>query len=72
MDKLKHAVSQTIKYADGSETVINYNELGEKVSEVSATPQPSELSEVSSTVEEAVETPEAAEEAVVESVEESA
>ena len=30
-DKLKHAVSQTIKYDDGSETVIHYNEVGEVV-----------------------------------------
>ncbi len=33
MSDLKTAVSQTIKYADGSETIIRYNPLGEKMSE---------------------------------------
>lgn len=53
MSDLKTPVSTTVKYKDGSETVISYNELGEKISEVSS------ASEVKNdTVEETVETPE--------------
>lgn len=35
--KLKEAVSQTIKYADGSETTIHYNSVGKVVPEVAPT-----------------------------------
>lgn len=34
MSDLLTPVSTTIKYTDGSETVINYNPLGEKTDEV--------------------------------------
>lgn len=68
-----YPVSQTTKYSDGTETIINYNPIvmentSEEIKKVD------EIESVEETVaeEETVETPEVAEEAPAESVEETA
>lgn len=38
-EELKTPVSTTIKYKDGSETVVHYNEIGEKMSEETTLPE---------------------------------
>lgn len=62
-EDLKVPVSQTIKYADGSETTVYYNALGEKMSEEVQAEESAEVVEPQAPVE----TPEA--EAAPEAVE---
>lgn len=69
-------ISETIKYSDGSEKTINYNEIEETetilgtVEELTETVEEAPVEET--TVEEPVENPEVVEETTVESVEETA
>lgn len=64
MEEIKRPISQTIRYADGTETTVHYNELGAVVSEPKAVEATVEVA-----VEETVETPEVVEETTPEAVE---